>query len=128
MDSHAVEGDLDAVGRAVGKRTLMAEELELAGLAEVFIKDFDGADPLLLLAVVDLAQVEDGFLEDAPAFASAVFDDRPIEVLLPSFHRLVCRRNMDVDHTAKSGGVKRAGLHYTRFSGVALVFSRVAAL
>jgi hypothetical protein len=35
---------------------------------------------------------------------------------------------MDVDDNAKSGGVKRAGLHYTRFSEPTHVFSRVAAL
>ena len=82
MDLHAVEADLDAVGRAIRKRALVAEEFELAGLAEVFIEDLDGADPLLLLAVVDLAEVENGFLEDPPAFAAAVFHNRPVEVLL----------------------------------------------
>jgi len=88
VDFHAVEADLDAVGRTAGKRTLVAEELELAGLAEGFVEDFDGADPLLLLAVVDFAEVEDGFLEDATALAAAVFHNRPVEVLLavlPSF-------------------------------------------
>lgn len=87
MDFHAVEADLDSVGRTVGKRTLVAEELELAGLAEVFVEDLDGADPLLLLAVVDLAEVKDGFLQDAAALAAAVLDDRPVKVLfavLPS--------------------------------------------
>jgi len=35
---------------------------------------------------------------------------------------------MDVDDNAKSGSVKGAGLHYTRFSETTLVFSRAAAL
>jgi hypothetical protein len=35
---------------------------------------------------------------------------------------------MDVDDNAKSGAVKRAGLHYTRFSEPTLVFPRLPAL
>jgi hypothetical protein len=35
---------------------------------------------------------------------------------------------MDVDDNAKSGAVKRAGLHYTPFSEPTLVFSSLAAL
>jgi hypothetical protein len=35
---------------------------------------------------------------------------------------------MDVDDNVKSGGVKRAGLHYTRFSETTLVFSRISAV
>jgi hypothetical protein len=35
---------------------------------------------------------------------------------------------MESDDNAKSGAVKRAGLHYRRFSETTLVFSRVAAL
>jgi hypothetical protein len=35
---------------------------------------------------------------------------------------------MNVDDNAKSGAVKRAGLHYTPFSEPTFVFSRVPAL
>jgi hypothetical protein len=35
---------------------------------------------------------------------------------------------MDEDDNAKSGDVKRVGLHYTPFSEPTLVFSRVPAL
>ena len=41
----------------------MADELDLAELAEVSAEDPDGTDPLLLPAVVGFARMEDGFRE-----------------------------------------------------------------
>src|SRR5687768_16036349 len=49
---------LDSVGRGLRQRELRGEELELPCFTPIFVKDFDGSNPLLLLAVVDLSQIQ----------------------------------------------------------------------
>jgi len=49
---------LHAIGRGFGEGAFRGEEFELFGSAFVFIEDFDRANPLLLLAVVDLAELQ----------------------------------------------------------------------
>ena len=76
---------LNTSEQTLGQRTLRGEELQLLGAATVFIEDLDDADPLLFLAIVDLAEIEHGVLHDPMALAPAVFHQRPIVVLLAVF-------------------------------------------
>lgn len=61
------------IRRALGQRTIRREELELIGQPPILVEDLDRPYPLLLLAVVDLAEIENGMLDDPAAFAATAF-------------------------------------------------------
>ena len=88
LGGDATVHDPDAVGLAVLVLDLLQEALEGGFVCGVAGHDFIGereairGDPLLLLAVVDLAEIKDGVLDDPPALAAAVFHQRPIIMLL----------------------------------------------
>ncbi len=51
-----------------------------------FIDGFDGAGPASAVAVVDFAEVEQGFLNGSATCDAAVFHDAPVAVLLADIY------------------------------------------
>jgi hypothetical protein len=79
------QAHLHAVGRARGQSALRGKEFELGRPPALLIKDFNGANPLLFLAVVDLPEIKHRVLHDAPGAAAPVFHQRPVIVWLAVF-------------------------------------------
>ena len=71
------------IGRAVFRK-----KMNLADLL-AFIDSFDGAGPTCAVAVVDLAEIEQGFLDGTTTGDAAVFDDTPVAVLFAVFESFV---------------------------------------
>ncbi len=69
-------------------RAVLAEEVDLTGLF-AFIDGFDGAGPSSAVAVVDLAEIEQGFLDRSVTSDAAVFDNASVAVLLAVLESLV---------------------------------------
>ena len=67
---------------------IFREEMDLAGVLR-FVDDFDGTGPREVLAVVDLAEIEQGFLDGSAACHAAVFHDAPVTVLFAVFQAFV---------------------------------------
>ena len=78
------------IGLALGFRGLVAIDIvtDDAGLLAI-IDCFDGASLGGAVAVVDLAEIEQGFLNGAPTGHPAVFHDAPVAVLLAILDSLV---------------------------------------
>jgi hypothetical protein len=73
---------------------VFGEKVDLADLV-AFIDRFDGAGPGGAVAVVDLAEIEQGFLNGPAACDAAVFDDTPVAVLLAVLESLVRSQKHD---------------------------------
>ena len=54
----------------------------------------DRFTPRMVLSVIDLHEIKHLALYNAITLATAILNDAPIAVLLPSLKRLVARRNM----------------------------------
>lgn len=67
---------------------VFGEEVNLVGLL-AFIDSFDGSSPGGAVAVVDLAEIEQGFLNGSATCDAAVFHDAPVAVLLAILDSLV---------------------------------------
>ena len=80
------EPHADALGCRGGRnRTVGGEQGQSLFMVAIFVKDLNGANPSLALAVVDLTQVEHRALDNASAGATPVFHDAPIAVLFAVF-------------------------------------------
>ena len=84
-------GEFELEGRVGEFRiggAVFGKKIDLAGLA-FFVDGFDGTGPAGAFAVVDLAEVEEGFLYGAGGGDAAVFDDAPVSVFLAVFETFV---------------------------------------
>ncbi len=101
-DRKAVRGDDEIKAQLDGGmfeagvgRAVFGEEVDLADVV-AFIYSFNSAGPSSAVAVVVLAEIEQGFLNGTAPGEAAVFHDTPIykRRSLPSLNRLFARRNM----------------------------------
>src|SRR5258707_1352356 len=85
MELHSPEPDLYAITHGVvGHRPIGRKQRQLRGLLRIFIKGFDHTAPRLVLAVVDLAEIENLALHDLAAGAALALNNAPIAVFLAS--------------------------------------------
>src|SRR5437660_9200654 len=81
MELHSPEPDLYAITHGVvGQRPIGRKQRQLRGLLRIFIKGFDHTAPRLVLAVVDLAEIENLALHDLAAGAALALNNAPIAV------------------------------------------------
>ena len=111
------------IGRAVFR-----EEVDLASVV-AFIDGFDSAGPGGAVTVVDLAEIEQGFLNGSTTCHAATFHDTPVAVLLAVLEPFVRSQKHDLGWSILPGsrGVYGLGLHHRHFRKVTLVKSRVPA-
>jgi hypothetical protein len=95
---------------------LCSKEFKLLHCACILVEDLDGPNPLFSLAVINLSQIQNRLLDNAIGSATPIFHNRAVVIFLPSFHRVVLRKNMTpTDLRQIFYAVKRVGLHYTLF-------------
>ena len=86
MQAELTQAHLHAeVGSVFGQRAIGGEESEGLRALRDGIKSGDGAGPGGLLGVVDLAQIEQGPVEDAAVGHAAFFHEGPVTMLLAVF-------------------------------------------
>ena len=80
-----------------------------------FIESFDHSAPRLVLAIVDLAQIQNRTLHHATARTASAFDNAPITVLLAVLPSSCESQVHGPRSYAKTQTRKEGGLHYSRF-------------
>jgi hypothetical protein len=86
---------LQAMGLGAGRNRAIGREQNKLGVpAGRFIKGFDLAAPSLILAVVDLAEIQHLALNHFAAGTALVLDNIPIAMLLAVLKRRLNRKNM----------------------------------
>src|SRR5271165_949535 len=118
MQFHRVEPHLDAVRLGViGDRAIGGKQRQLGVAARSLVKGFDLTTPSLLLAVVDLAEVQHLALHHLAAGTALVLDNIPIAMFFAVFEAPVEPQEHDANQlTQNQINEKILGLHYRRFS------------
>ena len=113
MQLHRIEPHLHAMGLGVGRnRAIGREQSKLGVPAGRFIKGFDLAAPSLMLAVVDLAEIQHLALHHFAARTALVLDNIPIAMLLAVLEASVESQEHANQLTPNKIHEKRLGLHY----------------
>jgi hypothetical protein len=114
---HCVEPHLHAMRlRVIGNCAIGRKQGQLGVAARPFIKGFDRTTPILLLAVVDLAEVQHLALHHSAAATALVLDNIPIAMLFAVFEAPIESQEHANQLTPNQLDEKRLGLHYRRFA------------
>src|SRR5712691_656049 len=119
---HCLEPHLDAMRLGMfGNRAIGRKQGKLPVAAGPFIKGFDLTTPSLMLAVVDLAQVQHLPLYHLAASAALALDNIPIAMFFAVFEASVESQKHDANQlTPNQTDEKILGLHYRRFESGSL--------
>ncbi len=82
--------------RSRRQRTVVGEEAQLAVLAAVLVKDLERLTPCFLLAVVDLAQIQDLALRRGASAGAAILHHAEVAVRLAILATLVLTQEHDL--------------------------------
>jgi hypothetical protein len=117
MQCHRVEPHSDAMRLGVfGKRAIGRKQRQLCVAASAFIKGFDLPAPSLMLAVVDLAQIEHLPLHHFATSAALALDNIPIAMFFAVFEASVEAQEHANQLTQNRIDEKTLSLHYRRFA------------
>src|SRR6266481_1827485 len=117
---HCLKAHLNSITTGVlGQLFFSREERQLRALLALLIEGFNHPAPRLLLAVVDLAEIQHLALHDlAPSTAPTLYDV-PVTMLLAVFDSPIAAQvHLGVDCTQKLALEKILGLHYSHFEPV----------
>ena len=104
--------------RVFGKRPVGREQKQLGMAMRPFVKGFDLPTPSCMLAVVDLAAIQNLALNHLAAVPPLVSDIIPIAVLFAVFEASVESQEHANHFSANKIDEKILGLHYRRFRKV----------
>jgi hypothetical protein len=114
MQFHRIEPHLHAMRQRVFGNPTKQGQLGVA--ARPFIKGFDRTTPILLLAVVDLAEIQHLTLHHSAASTTLALDNIPIAMFFAVFEAPVEPQEHANQLTQNKTNEKRLGLHYRRFA------------
>jgi hypothetical protein len=116
MQLHRVESHLHTMRlRMLRNRPIGGKQGELSVPLRAFIEGFDLPTPGLMLAVMDLAELQHLALNDLAAGTAPVLDDIPITMLFAVFDAFVESQEHANQLSQKNSQEKILGLHYRRF-------------
>src|SRR4029077_11745434 len=118
MQCHRVEPHLDAKRPGMlGNPAIGRKQRKLRMAERPLIEGFDLTTPSLMLAVVDLAQVQHLSLHHPAASTSLALDNIPIAMFFAVFEASVESQEHDANQlTPNQTNEKILGLHYRRFA------------
>ena len=115
MQLHGPEPDLHAMALGVfGQRPIGGEQRQLGRLLRILVENFDHPAPGLLLAVVDLAEIEHLPLHHLAAGAALALDNAPVAVLLAVFEASIRAQIHGDPNLRQTGLLKRYLVSTTR--------------
>jgi len=116
MQLHRVESHLHTMRlRMLRNHPIGGKQGELSMPLRAFIESFDLTTPGLMLAVIDLAEIQHLALNDLAAGTAPVLDDIPITMLFAVFDAFVESQEHANQLSQKNSQEKILGLHYRRF-------------
>jgi hypothetical protein len=117
MQLHRLKTHLHPISlRVFGNRAIGRKQSELPVPACPFIKGFDLTTPGLMLAVIDLAEIQHLALHHPAAGAALALDNVPIAMLFTVFETSVEAQKHANQFTPNQIDEKILGLHYRRFA------------
>jgi len=121
MQLHGIEPQLHAMRlRMFGNAAIGRKQSQLRVAALAFVKSFDRTTPILMLAIIDLAEVQHLPLHHFAASTTPVLDDIPIAMLLAVLEASVESQEHASELTPNQTDEKRLGLHYRLFANAPL--------
>ena len=116
MQLHRIESHLHTMRlRMLRNRPIGGKQGELSVPLRAFIEGFDLPTPGLMLAVIDLAEIQHLALNDPAAGTAPVRDDMPITMLFAVFNAFVESQEHANQLSQKNSQEKILGLHYRQF-------------
>ena len=113
MQFHGIEPYLHAMRlRVLGNATIGRKQSQLPVAVRPFIKGFDLSTPILMLGIVDLAEVQHLPLHYSAASTTLALNNIPIAVLLAVFEAPVESQEHANQLTPNKADEKGLGLHY----------------
>jgi hypothetical protein len=111
---HLLELDGDRIRRPRRQRTIVGKQTQLAILAAVLVKDLERLTPGFLLAVVDLAQIQNLPLRARPRAGAAILHHAEVAMGLAILAAFVLAQEHGL-RLSQFGHrpFKRVGLHHT---------------
>jgi len=117
MQLHCIEPYLHAMCLRVFRNAAIGrKQSQLRVAACSFVKSFDRTTPIVMLAIIDLAEVQNLPLYHFAASTTLVLDDIPIAMLLAIFEASVEPQEHANQLTQNKADEKRLGLHYRRLA------------
>ena len=117
MQLHCIEPYLHAMCLRVFRNAAIGrKQSQLRVAACSFVKSFDRTTPIVMLAIIDLAEVQNLPLYHFAASTTLVLDDIPIAMLLAVFEAPVESQEHANQLTPNKADEKRLGLHYRRLA------------